>query len=117
MDVRSIADFTIILYDDDDNDLYGFASETVDGEECVLALNGASDIDALLFLHELGNILALEHPFDDSDGDCIGSAEEYGDETAHIGQTLMAYETSGQVPTFYTDYDILALQAIYGEKR
>ena len=117
VDVRSTADFIIILYDDDDDDLYGLASETVDGDEYVLALNDASDQDPLLFLHELGHILALEHPFDDSDGDCIGSTEEYGDKTAHIGQTLMAYETaSGNIPTFYTDYDILAFQAIYGKK-
>ena len=117
VDVRSTADFIIILYNDNDDDLYGFASETVDGDEYVLALNDAYDLDALHFLHELGHILALEHPFDDSDGDCVGSTEEYGDETAHIGQTLMAYETAlGNTPTFYTDYDILAFQAIYGKK-
>jgi len=118
VDVRSIADFIIILYNDDDDDLYGFASETVDGEEYVLALNDAPGLNALFFLHELGHILALEHPFDNSDGDCIGSTEEYGNNTAHIGQTLMAYETAlGKAPTFYSDYDILAFQAIYGVKQ
>tara|TARA_A100001037_G_scaffold305630_1_gene346554 strand:- start:416 stop:1393 length:978 start_codon:yes stop_codon:yes gene_type:complete len=117
VDVRSTADFIIILYDNTDEDLYGLVSETVDGDEYVLALNAAYDLDALHFLHELGHVLALEHPFDDSDGDCIGSTEEYGDETAHIGQTLMAYETAlGNTPTFYTDYDILAFQTIYGKK-
>ncbi|MDP7644477.1 MAG: hypothetical protein QGG60_07215 [Anaerolineales bacterium] len=117
-DVRSEADFIIISYDDADQGLYGFGSETEDGEEYVLALDKATNWGPLEFLHELGHILALEHPFDDDDGDCIGSTEEFGDETAHTGQTLMAYEdTSGKAPTFYTDYDILALQTIYGEKR
>tara|TARA_B100000700_G_scaffold101060_1_gene113896 strand:- start:364 stop:1341 length:978 start_codon:yes stop_codon:yes gene_type:complete len=117
VNLRSTADFIIILYDNNDDDLYGFVSETVDGDEYVLALNDAYDLDGLHFLHELGHVLALEHPFDDSDGDCIGSTEEYGDETAHIGQTLMAYETAlGNTPTFYTDYDILAFQTIYGKE-
>jgi len=118
VDVRSEADFIIILYYDNDDEFYGLASETVGGEEYVLALNTAFKLEPLNFLHELGHVLALEHPFDDSDGDCIGSTEERGDETAHRGQTLMAYEiTSGKEPTFYTDYDILALQTIYGVKR
>ena len=71
-----------------------------------------------VFLHELGHILGLNHPFDNSDGDCIGSTEEFGNKTAHTGLTVMAYEDppkGWEYLQFYSKVDILALQSIFGK--
>ena len=65
--------------------------------------------------HELGHALGLEHPFDNTDGDCIGSTDPWSNGSAHTGHTLMAYRNPpGKVKTFFTELDIAALQVIWG---
>ena len=49
------------------------------------------------------------------DGDCIGSTDPWSHRSAHTGHTLMAYrDPPGNVRTFFTELDILALQKIWG---
>ena len=42
------------------------------------------------FFHELGHTLGLNRPFDNSDGDCIGSTEKNSDKKAFNGLIVMA---------------------------
>ena len=123
-DERSDSDFIIAVHDGSNPDNYanlqmaGYVSETADGEEYVLVMNWNLDDDLFLttFYHELGHVLGLEHPFDFDDDDCIGSTEEYGDETAHLGLTLMAYQDPPDdwlYPDFYTENDLSALKRIF----
>ena len=69
-----------------------------------------------IFLHELGHVLGLAHPFDASDGDCMLSREPFDPKGAHTGHTLMAYreDPTGEVPRFYTETDLKALIRIWG---
>ena len=64
-------------------------------------------------LHELGHI-ALEHPFDNSDGDVFGSSNS--SRSAYPEETVMAYRTpeSGEWPTWYSANDLAALKAVFG---
>ena len=124
---RSDADFIIAVHDGSNPDEYenldmvGYVSETKDGEEYVLVLNYNIEESnyATVFYHELGHVLGLKHPFDNSDGNCIGSTEEYGDKTAHTGLTVMAYEDppeGWEYLKFYSKVDLLALQSIFGKE-
>ena len=124
---RSDADFIITAHDGSNPDEYGnldmvgYVSETKDGEEYVLVLNYNMEESnyATVFYHELGHVLGLKHPFDNSDGNCIGSTEEYGDKTAHTGLTVMAYEDppeGWEYLKFYSKVDLLALQSIFGKE-
>lgn len=63
------------------------------------------------FIHELGHVLGLEHPFDGSDGDLGG--ERFGDPDASV--TAMSYtRPSTGWPSFYSAADIAALVSIWG---
>ena len=63
------------------------------------------------YVHELGHVLGLEHPFDGSDGDIGG--ERFGDPDASV--TAMSYtRPPGGWPDFYTAHDLAALVSLWG---
>ena len=118
---RKEADFIILGVCVKETVLDGIVTTSLDSTKAIMTLNGCNTPFSskhppeTLFLHELGHVLGLEHPFDNSDGDCIGSVDPWGQRSAHTGQTLMAYrDPPGNVRTFFTDLDILALQEIWG---
>ena len=105
---------------------YGIVTSDKSGKKLIMLLNTCSDVYrnykgsfGPIFLHELGHVLGLEHPFDDSDGDCMISTERFSDESAHTGHTLMAYreDPNGGPLDFYTATDIQALLKIWGPNR
>ena len=118
---RKKADFIILGVCERETVLDGIVTTSLDGTKAIMALNGCNTPFSskhppeTLFLHELGHVLGLEHPFDNSDGDCLGSTDPWGHRSAHTGHTLMAYkDPPGNVRTFFTELDILALQEIWG---
>ena len=118
---RNEADFIILGVCEKDTVLDGIVTTSLDGTKAIMTLNGCNTPFSskhppeTLFLHELGHVLGLEHPFDNSDGDCIGSTDPWSHRSAHTGHTLMAYrDPPGNVRTFFTELDILALQEIWG---
>ena len=118
---REDADLIILAVCVPDTDLEGIVTESYDGTQYIMTLNGCNspfsdrNPPETLFLHELGHALGLEHPFDNTDGDCIGSTDPWSNGSAHTGHTLMAYRNPpGKVKTFFTELDIAALQVIWG---
>ncbi len=64
-----------------------------------------------VFIHELGHLLGLEHPWDNSDGDAA-----FLNQSASIGsQTVMGWhdEYDRQVMNWYQDIDLKALKEIW----
>jgi hypothetical protein len=66
------------------------------------------------FIHELGHVLGLEHPFDGSDGDSYGGTNPYA--SAYPEDTVMAYRMprGGVWPQWYSDNDLEALVTLWG---
>ena len=105
---------------------YGIVTSNKAGDKLIMLINTCSDVYrnykgsfGPIFLHELGHVLGLEHPFDASDGDCMISTDQFGPKSAHTGHTLMAYreDPKGGSLDFYTATDIQALLKIWGPNR
>lgn len=67
-------------------------------------------------LHELGHVLGLEHPFENSDGDFFRSTNPF--KSAYPEETVMSYRDpiTGFYPTDFTENDLRALTQIWGER-
>ena len=104
----------------EDGETTGMVADNEFGDQYYLLLNGCNGVldvegqPVLLFLHELGHALGLEHPFDDSDGDCLYSDKPWSRESADASVTVMAYKSSKKPVGFFTDLDLATLQSIHG---
>ena len=63
-----------------------------------------------IFIHELGHLLGLEHPWDMKDGDTDQAVTSSDQPHTH---TLMGYSNTGE-EGWFTDIDLAALQSIWG---
>ena len=63
-----------------------------------------------IFIHELGHLLGLEHPWDMNDGDTDQAITSSDQPHTH---TLMGYSNTGE-EGWFTDIDLAALQSIWG---
>jgi len=116
---RREADLIIIGVCEDSN-ITGLVADNEFGDQYYLLLNGCNEVldvegePVLLFLHELGHALGLEHPFDDSDGDCLHSDEPWSENATDASVTVMAYKSAAEPVGFFTDLDLATLQSIHG---
>ena len=67
------------------------------------------------FLHELGHVLGLEHPFNNDDGDVFENITSPWT-SAYPEETVMAYRqpSLGSWPQYFSDNDLNALKSIWG---
>ena len=116
---RREADLVIIGVCEDSN-ITGLVADNEFGDQYYLLLNGCNGVlevegePVLLFLHELGHAMGLEHPFDDSDGDCLHSDEPWSEKSTDASVTVMAYKSSKEPVGFFTELDLATLQSIHG---
>ena len=116
---RREADLVIIGVCEDSN-ITGMVADNEFGDQYYLLLNGCNGVldtegqPVLLFLHELGHAMGLEHPFDDSDGDCLHSNQPWSTESTDASVTVMAYKSSERPVGFFTELDLSTLQSIHG---
>ena len=105
---RREADLIIIGVCEDSN-ITGLVADNEFGDQYYLLLNGCNGVldvegePVLLFLHELGHAMGLEHPFDDSDGDCLHSDEPWSEKSTDASVTVMAYKSSKEPVGFFTE--------------
>ena len=118
---REDADFIITKTCVPNDSTYGIVQMSWDETEYIMALNSCRPIfekrPEAAFLHELGHVMGLEHPFDDGDGDCYRTTDGFSNKAATMSQTLMAYRGSEKAPRFYTELDLAAIAEVYGRKK
>ena len=122
--IKSADILIYLLCEPDYQSDYGLVTTNFENTKAVLLLNECTTVSGTderldyKFLHEFGLVLGLEHPFDSSDGDCIFTTEKFTGKSAHLGQTLMAYQipSNKKIPSFYTSLDIKALIQIWGRE-
>ena len=116
---RREADLVIIGVCEDSN-ITGLVADNEFGDQYYLLLNGCNGVlevegePELLFLHELGHAMGLEHPFDDTDGDCLHSDEPWSENSTNASVTVMAYKSAAKPVGFFTELDLATLQSIHG---
>ena len=116
---RREADLVIIGVCEDSN-ITGLVADNEFGDQYYLLLNGCNGVlevegePVLLFLHELGHAMGLEHPFDDTDGDCLHSDEPWSENSTDASVTVMAYKSASKPVGFFTELDLATLQSIHG---
>jgi hypothetical protein len=116
---RREADLVIIGVCEDSN-ITGLVADNEFGDQYYLLLNGCNGVlevegePVLLFLHELGHAMGLEHPFDDTDGDCLHSDEPWSENSTDASVTVMAYKSAAKPVGFFTELDLATLQSIHG---